>query len=224
MLIEVASGCVALALFLASPALGIAQFGLVLGFWSVLTLSAPLSELAGDRAGLQKLLAGGKVSEDFCAGYLPLISWTTEFRPADWPPEWLPDPISSYYHHLDRGDLEKAAAQMNDTIKNQYWSLKNRLVCLEAAYFSARHENSPVEARGWLDRSKTGYPVERFVALRAEGAVLRAEGKYREAEARVAEGLRLLGLCQRTGWTLVNEALLRDLREVAAASRAPRTA
>src|SRR5437016_5836866 len=81
-LIEVLSGCLALILFLASPALGAAQFGLALGFWAIATLCAPFFALATDGPPLRALFAGGKTSNDLCNGFLPLISWATEVRPA----------------------------------------------------------------------------------------------------------------------------------------------
>jgi len=212
-LIEVLSGCLALILFLASPTLGVEQFGMALGYWAIATLSAPLFSLPYDRPALRALFAGGKTSDDFCSGFLPLISWATEVRPADWPEEWRPSSMESYYKYLDRGELEPAIQHFTLAIQEQFSTLSNPLICLEAAYYSARHDNSPGKAREWLAGKKNGYPVERFVELRAEAAVLHAEGKRLESIECAKEALRLIEACPVTGWTLMNTALLRDLQE-----------
>ena len=218
-LLEVLSGCLALMLFLASPALGVAQFGLALGFWAVATLCAPLFALATDGPPLRALFAGGKTSDDFCSGFLPLMSWATEVRPADWPEEWRPSSLESYYKYLDRGELEPAIQHFTLAIQEQFSTLSNPLICLEAAYYSARHDNSPGKAREWLARIKTQYPVERFVELRAEAAVLHAEGKRLESIECAKEALRLIEACPVTGWTLMNAALLRGLHDCAPAGK-----
>jgi hypothetical protein len=210
-LAEVLSGCFALILFLAAPALGLSQFGLALGFWAVATLCAPLYDLPFDRPALRALFSGGKASDDFCNSFLPLISWATEVRPADWPEDLRPSPLESYYKYLDRGELESAIGELTLAIQEQVWGLKNRQICLEAAYYCARHENAPSKARAWLAPIKTGFPVERFVELRAEAAVLYADGNRLESAECAKEGLRLIESCQLTGWTLMNAALLRDL-------------
>src|SRR5229473_766273 len=198
-LIEVLSGCLALILFLASPTLGVEQFGMALGYWAIATLSAPLFSLPYDRPALRALFAGGKTSDDFCSGFLPLISWATEVRPADWPEEWRPSSMESYYKYLDRGELEPAIQHFTLAIQEQFSTLSNPLICLEAAYYSARHDNSPGKAREWLAGMKTGYPVERFVELRAEAAVLYAEGKLLESVECAKEALRLIEACPATG-------------------------
>jgi hypothetical protein len=213
MLMEVWSGWLALMLFLASPTLGVAQFGLALGFWAIATLGAPLFSLAIDRAALRALFAGGKASDDFCKRFLPLMSWATEVRPADWAEEWLPTALESYYKYLDRGELETAMEHFTLAIKEQFYTLRNPQVCLEAAYYSARHDNSPGKAREWLAGMKTGYPVERFVELRAEAAVLYAEGNIVKSAECAKEGLRLIESCPRTGWTLMNAALLHAVHQ-----------
>jgi hypothetical protein len=217
-LTEFLSGCVALMLFLATPALGLSQFGLALGFWAVVTLCAPLFALATDGPAFRTLFAGGKASDDYCGRFLPLISWATEIRPADWPEEWFPSSLDSYYKHLDRGELETAIEQLTLAIQVEFQSLSNPLVCLEAAYLSARVENSSGKARAWLAGMKTGYPVERFVELRAEAAVLYAEGDRLKSAACAEEALRLIEPCPATGWTLMNASLLRGLHERAAAA------
>jgi hypothetical protein len=169
-----------------------------------------------DGPAFQALLAGGMESEDLCRGLLPLISWTTELRPSEWPPYWAPTLLESYYRHLDRGEVKEATGRINQAIEEEFWGNSNRLICLEAAYFSARHENSAVEAREWLTRPRIGFPVERFVELRAEAAVLHAEGNYTASADRARDALQLVRSCERTGWTLLNVTLLDDLAQRAA--------
>src|SRR5260370_38402468 len=70
-LLEVLSGFLALMLFLASPALGVAQFGLALGFWAVATLCAPLFALATEGPPFLALFPGGKTRHDFYRRFLP---------------------------------------------------------------------------------------------------------------------------------------------------------
>lgn len=214
-LAEVLSGLVALSLFLASPALGWKQAAFPIGLWAVATLCAPLFALSTDGPPMYALLHGGKESEKECDVFRPLQSWVTPLRPADWATDWPSSPLDSYYMYLDRGDIAAATDQMNLAIQKHYRSPRQGSVCLESAYFSARHEDSATEARNWLTRTKTGYPVERFVELRAEAAVLFAEGRLSESAAFAQMGLELVAACPATGWTAMNAALLYDLLDVA---------
>jgi len=212
-LMEVLSGCLALTLFLDSRALGIERYGMALGLWAAVTLCGPLFALSTDGPPLQALIKGGRASDGQCDRFLPGISWATVVRPADWPAEWHPASLESYYKHLDRGELAAAGEHLNEAIKTALWGMDNGLVCLEAAYFSARYEDAASLSRSWWVRTRQGYPVERFVELRAEAALLYAEGSYRESAERADEGLRLVGACAPTGWTLMNASLLSDLRQ-----------
>jgi hypothetical protein len=59
---------------------------------------------------------------------------------------------------------------------------------LEAAFFEARHRRNVVAARAWLERARAGH-AERYTRLRAEAAILWAEGRYAEAAAKAEAGL-----------------------------------
>jgi hypothetical protein len=192
------------------------------GAWALaamIELTISIARPRKEEPPLRNLLRGGDAAEQCCLRSLPMMSWVTPVRPAQWQPEWTGTPIESYVRHLDRNEIAAAVASLNESIETQLQGVRGRLVVLEAAYFSARHTGDAVRARQWLSRQRTGFPVEHFVELRAEAAVLIAEGRCFEAAQRAAEGLRRAQACESSGWTEMNLRLLRDLESELAARR-----
>ncbi len=186
---------------------------------ALIEVSVSIARLGREQPPLHDLLKGGDAAEQCCLRSLPMMSWVTPVRPAQWQPEWTGTPIESYVRHLDRNEIAAAVECLNQAIETQSLGVRARLVALEAAYFSARHAGDAVRARQWLSRPRSGYPVEHFVELRAEAAVLIAEGRCFEAAQRAADGLRRADACVTSGWTEMNARLLRDLESELAARR-----
>src|SRR5262249_55294630 len=59
---------------------------------------------------------------------------------------------------------------------------------LEAAFFDARYRHDVPAARAWLEQAQGGH-AERPTRLRAEAAILWAEGRYAEAAVLAEAGL-----------------------------------
>jgi hypothetical protein len=98
--------------------------------------------------------------------------------------------LFAYYYFLDSGQIERAGqfvdlfvAQLADCPAGHESSL-----FLEAAYFVGFNRRDPVQARAWLIKSAGGQ-VEKQTRLRAEAAVLLAEGRYEEAVVAASLGL-----------------------------------
>ena len=87
-----------------------------------------------------------------------------------------------YYVFLDKGQTDRAGELIDLLIANRekYPPVHQPYVVFDAAYFEARHRHNAPAARRWLDQvPKDG--VEAQTYLRAEAAVLLAEGRYKEA-------------------------------------------
>jgi Zn-dependent protease len=176
-------------------------FGILLGALNLL----PESEegLMSDGARLRMLRRGGAESERWCAAWILFARATAGERPAAWNPGLLaratalPDAsiddggsaLLAYEHALDRGDLDEAerflerarAAALNVP-------LLASLHAAEAAYFAARHRGDAVSARHWLEGARGGL-LEDHARLRAEAALLHAEGHHAAAATRAREAL-----------------------------------
>jgi hypothetical protein len=191
---------------------------LVLAYWAVANLIAPLLAYRTDGPPIRDLISAGSSSEELCDWYTAAMARVSLRRPAESPQREDRSFLDSYFKHLDRGDWSAATKWINLAIGRDFWTTLDRGIAMEAAYFSARHENSPVEARTWLDKKTTGYPVERFVELRAEASVLLAEGRIAECLDRARRGRKLTEACRPTGWTRMNAALLQELETRASSS------
>jgi hypothetical protein len=89
-----------------------------------------------------------------------------------------------FYYFLDRGQTDQAGDLIDLLAANRdMLDLRCQSYAgLEAAFFEARHRRNPVAARRWLDQApKDG--VEPQTYLRAEAAVLLAEGQCQAAAA-----------------------------------------
>jgi hypothetical protein len=98
--------------------------------------------------------------------------------------------LLGYYYALDHGRVEQAG-ELLDLVLGQmrcYPAISRWEVRLEAAFFEAWHRGRASVARNWLQQVKPdqAHPCK---LLRAEAAVLFAEGHYEEAIARGVVGL-----------------------------------
>ncbi len=99
--------------------------------------------------------------------------------------------LIAYYYHLDRGDIEQAWQSLQNTLvaeKQIPEGLKQALY-LEYAFFLAALRADAQSARQYLQKS-AGALVEKQSILRAEAAVLFAEGNVSEAREKALQALK----------------------------------
>jgi len=95
-----------------------------------------------------------------------------------------------YYHFLDLGQTRQAGELLDLCLKdaNGFPEAARPMIFAEAAYFTAHHRQEATAARQFL-ASAFGGLVESYTRLRAEAAVLLAEGRFAEAADRARAGL-----------------------------------
>jgi hypothetical protein len=160
---------------------------------------------SSDGAKLLLLLRGGpKAERQTALSVLVGMSYAGR-RARGWPPGLveraiaLPDgsaedtagALLAYYWLLDQGDAAGAAQFLDRALagRDRYPTASRPVLFLEAAYFTARHRGDAAGARTFLKQSKGGMLVQRWAELRAEAAVLLAEGNRDAARLRAQEGL-----------------------------------
>jgi hypothetical protein len=204
-------------------------FGLV-----TLLLSAWPSRLRGmrmDRATLCILWRGGPPAERLAAIFALAGASASGERPRERNPRWVEQALSpadgsleeaaaaifAYAQALDQGESGRAAPFLDRALA--LWPslppLARSSYALEAAYFEARHRGEPARARAWLEQAGQGLLVEPHTRLRAEAAVLLAEGDREAARARAEQGLDLLGRSFDRGYAQAQGDWLREIAEMA---------
>jgi hypothetical protein len=161
--------------------------------------------LMTDGAKLLLLWRGGAQAEQYCVLTILAGLALAGVRPREWPAELIartetppdaPDHTTSlammaYYHALDRGEVEAAAAHLERGLSalEKHPRLFRPAVCLAAAYFTARYRGDAAKAREYLRESKGVVLVEPYARLRTEAAILFAEQNWAAARARATEAL-----------------------------------
>jgi hypothetical protein len=126
-------------------------------------------------------------------------------RPRDWPittlaqafadgeqkdDGWAQAGLLMYYHALDSDDATTAGSILEQVLGGyeDYSPGMRHSLALEAAFYQARYCQDPSQGRDWLQRGREGLfgPHNR---LRAEAAVLLAEGQPALAAQKAREGL-----------------------------------
>jgi hypothetical protein len=129
--------------------------------------------------------------------------------PRDWPASIVDDARRSidetldglglasmlYCHEVDRGDFEAVGQCLDHFLQYQeaYPVPFRPGLRLEGAWFEGAIRGRAVEARQWLNQSAGGMLIEPQTRLRAEAAVLLAEGHQEESKAKTEEARRILG-------------------------------
>jgi hypothetical protein len=170
-----------------------------------------------DRPGTFRLMAFLAVLESMRQGV----------RPRDWEPAWtalLDGPadgstmqgladVVGYYHAEDCGRHDEAG-RLLDRARGALAQMEGnfrRGLCLETAYYVAFHRGNADEGRQWLSRiSREG--VEDHTWLRAEAALLGAEGKYTEALALIAAALEAVPRSKDRGGSIAERDWLERMR------------
>jgi len=126
----------------------------------------------------------GQINEEFIHRILVNRDGSAQDAPAN---------FFGFYYYLDKSQVDPAGELIDLLAANQekFDPRHRSYAVLETAYFEARHRHNAVAARQWLDQApKDG--VEPQTYLRAEAAVLLAEGHYKEAAIIAKAGLVVL--------------------------------
>jgi hypothetical protein len=186
--------------------------------------------LNSDGALLLALLKAGPPAGRLTAVFAMSGASASGERPRERNPVWLGRAIACadgsyeeasayffvYFQTLDAGEPERAAAYLDRVLC--LWQTLPPLVrshyFLEAAYFEGRYGRDADAARAWLDLAQGGLLVERHTRLRAEAAVLLAEGHREAARARAEEGLAAIGRTYDQGSAKAEADWLRELMAI----------
>ena len=120
--------------------------------------------------------------------------------------------LYAYYHALDSGLIDLAGRLLDQAVidLNLYPAESRPAVLLEAIYFDAFYRGDARTAREALPLAEGGV-VEGQTRLRAEAAVLFAEGRYEEAVIKAKVGLELLPRSSDPGGALTEGEWLNSL-------------
>jgi hypothetical protein len=160
--------------------------------------------LRSDGAQLLDLLQGRPRAERRLVAVTLVTAWQDGVRPRAWETglverllvlrEGSDDDVGAnvcgYYYALDAGQTERAGRLLDLAVSQLrgYQADFRPALLLEAAFFLARHRRDVVAARARLEQARGGH-AERYTRLRAEAAILWAEGRYAEAAAKAEAGL-----------------------------------
>jgi hypothetical protein len=188
-----------------------------------------------DGARIKMLLGRSQPANRYCAIVALVGASKQGQRPRDWNPEWVAratevadgslDDIAgnhlAYYSAVDKGDLQGASLYLRHALaasEGAHVPPRVRwIIQVDAAFFHAYFRKDLATARALLQAAGTSMATyDRFMALRAESAMLLVEGKSSEAQATANEGLEAMDRERlgETGWQMEREWL----RELAAAS------
>lgn len=228
-----------LALTLIAASLSAVFLGHPFGAWlSVLSLGSALVFLATvapmkaghfytDGARALMLRRGGPEAERWCAMMALIGVAMGPVRPRDWHPGqvqamlWHLDEsydglgalMMAYQWSLDRGKISEARRWLEQALsKRELWPRPFRApILLEASYFHALYGGQFDHLRRWLEEARGGVMIEPYTRLRAEAAVLLAEGHYNEARQTIDAGRRILARESDTGLVIAEKAWLANL-------------
>ena len=130
--------------------------------------------------------------------------WRLEQATEDWV-DGTPDGVmmagALYCWELDRGNTAEAGEWLDRGMAHldAAPAYLRPAMMVEAAWFEAAQRGRAAEARGWHDRMEASPLMPRWSLLRAEAAVLAAEGRTEEAAAKRAEALVLLDAAPPSG-------------------------
>jgi hypothetical protein len=187
--------------------IGLCNLGLFLGtIIRFLAAALPFrsSGLRSDGAQLLDLLQGRPRAERRLVAVALITAWDDGVRPRAWETglvellldlrEGTEDDVGAnvcgYYYALDSGQTERAGRLLDlavSQLRGHQADFRPALL-LEAAFFEARHRRNVGAARARLEQAQGGHAAT-YTRLRAEAAILWAEGRYAEAAAKAEAGL-----------------------------------
>jgi hypothetical protein len=132
--------------------------------------------------------------------------------------------LYGYYHALDTGQFDRAGELLQLALRQSHPEYFDGAICLEAAFYEGLYRRNAAAARAWLQRAPA-HAAQKQTRLRAEAAVLLAEGRWEEASAKVEAGLAATadsedpgGAIAEADWLrLVNDACRKGQKDVSAA-------
>lgn len=184
-------------------------YALVFGFGNLAlfvatSLPGKTSGFDTDGAQLLDALRGGHRAERKWLMAAIVAASTDGVRPRYWKAEYLerllalreggPDDVMlnylGYYHFLDVGQIRRAGGLLDLCLEQaaSFPPAVRPMLFAEAAYFHAFHQHNASAARQFLP-SATGGMLEAHTRLRAEAAVLLAEGRFVESVEKARAGL-----------------------------------
>ncbi|MBX2997597.1 MAG: hypothetical protein KF893_03730 [Caldilineaceae bacterium] len=198
------------------------------GVLLAVTIPGRASGFLSDRARLQALLSRGSTAQRQ-ADLLAITALTMSGRrPRQWDQAVVERAMSigdgsvddlaahlfAYTHWLDMDEVERAGSAL-DYVLARRGTLPEMMrpgLHLEAAFFTAYHCEDASTARAWLVQGKGGI-VDAHNRLRAEAAVLLADGQAEAAAAKAAEGLAQIHRSSEPGSALAEADELRGILE-----------
>jgi len=116
-----------------------------------------------------------------------------------------------YYYYMDKADLDGAGAVLAAMEKGKPKTGQQPLPgpLLDGAYFAAGY-GSVERARAMLEQG-LGRGAHRHTELRAEAAVLCAEGKFADALSCAREGMQRGDACSDTGFAVLEHEMFQEL-------------
>jgi hypothetical protein len=179
------------------------------GLGVVTLIPTRFSGFASDGARLLRLARGGPEAQREAAILSLMASSTGGAAPRDWPRETVraaaavrdgsSDECSAcllaYSHHLDRGDVTAARADLHRALElaDQYPAAFVPALMAEAAFFEGFVSRDAVAARAYLaEVPEKTIAVTPFDRLRAEAAVAIAEGDAAGARERIERARALM--------------------------------
>ncbi len=187
----------------------VTAFTLILSLMIFGLTSAPFTAggFKSDGKRAWDLLRGDKRSEQESALLLLTTAGLAGIRPADYDPRLVERVLSLqdgsmfdlygrltiYAHAADRGDWGLAQQLLDDVGQGEsdLIPFMRDVYRCEYAWLLATQTTGVAAARAWLD-SAGSLEVDPATRLRAEAAVLRAEGNFEEARTKVKDGLHAL--------------------------------
>jgi hypothetical protein len=186
----------------------ILQIGLLAAVLSTVATAIPSSfgSFHSDGSRLLMLLRGGAAAERWIAYNLLGLQLRNGVRPRELDRALLAtatrnfdgsfDAIGSgilaHYAAVDAGDVAAAEEWLDRVLehKENWPPAYQQLLFMDLAFFEAEFRNRPAKARTLFDANCGGQLVSQRVRSSIEAAVLRSEGRYREAVAKAEEALR----------------------------------
>ena len=197
-------------------------------FFSAMKPGRYRSGLPADGGRIINLLRGGPGADRWCALVALSGADLRGRRPRDWDEALVQQALTGYDHSydgrnarlvayrwaLDHGRIADANLWLEEAvaIRPTWMTGLQAQVAWEKAYFTAYHLRDPVQARAWLNKvrsSAAGQPTH----LRAEAAVLLAEGDRQGAEKSARMALALIQRATPTGIRQAEAAWLRPIIE-----------
>ncbi|MCP4427777.1 MAG: hypothetical protein GY803_25105 [Chloroflexi bacterium] len=176
-------------------------------FLSAIKPSQYQSGQLADGGRIVSLLRGGPVADRWRALVALIGTGMDGQRPRDWDKALIQQALIGYDHShdgrnarlvaylwaLDNGRIAEANRWLEEAIAIRPTRIPGTPAHLiwEKAYFIARHLNDPAQARDWLNRAQKK-PTHQSQFLRAEAAVLMAEGNPEAARETAREALAIL--------------------------------